>query len=208
MKIYKKIFLTALVLAVFGCINLFAQSTGIVNLKIEPQSKLTINGTSTLHDFTIRATEIRGYLTIIRSKTDSTSNNFNKNINELNILIPVKKLDSGDGSMNKNMNKALKSIDNPNITYKLLSINPIALPDSVGKSVVLKTTGELSIAGKKNIIEMNVESTLQKDSTYRFTGEKKIKMADYGIEPPTMLFGTIKVRPVVIVKFDVEISLK
>ncbi len=191
-----------------GYINISAQANSTVKLTIEPQSTLTIDGTSTLHSFTIKAKEIEGYLTLDKANTDASNSDVSGKISDLSVVVPVKKLDSDKSSMNDNMDDALKADDNPNITYKLLSVDQSALPKVVGDSVNLNTTGELTIAGKKKDIEMTVKTTLLKDGQYEFAGQKKVNMKDYGVKPPTMFFGTIKVGADVVVKFDIVASVK
>ncbi len=197
----------ALVLAAF--INVKAQETNTgTAYKVLPASKMEIDGTSTLHNFEIKAKEINGSLVLTNASDKGATNDAAQSLSSLKVVIPVKKLDTDKSSMNDNMYDALKADDNPNITYELTKVSSGVLPSVAGDSVQLSTTGVLSIAGKQNVIEMNVVGSLTKDGKVQFKGQKKIKMTDFGVDPPTMLFGTIRTGDEVTIKFDLLLAKK
>ncbi|MEP1791697.1 YceI family protein, partial [Reichenbachiella sp.] len=67
-----------------------------------------------------------------------------------------------------------------------------------GKELLGK--GELLIAGKSN--EIPVRLTINNTSKLSVSGSIKIKMTDYGITPPTAVFGTIKTGDDITIQFD------
>ncbi len=180
-----------------------AQQAKDVQYNISPQSKLVIDGTSTLHSFKVNAKKITGTVDI---NTDASANDGGVQISQLKVIIPVKKLDAEKGSMNDNMDEALKVDKNPDIIYTLNNINAANLPEDSTKPAVLKTTGTLTIAGVSHNIDMDVDGYRTPDGTIHFKGEKKINMIDYGVTPPTMFFGTIKVGKDVNVNFDMALT--
>ena len=208
MKTLNKILIfTMFIISGIG-INVYAQATSSVKLNVLPQSKLYIDGTSTLHDFTINAKKVDGYVELEKSAVDGDTLQSIEKLTGLKVVIPVKKLDTDKSSMNDNMDDALKADDNPNITYELKTIDPSDMPKTVGDSVEFKTTGNLTIAGKTNSIEMTVKGVKDKDGNVTFVGQKTVKMTDYGVEPPTMLFGTIKTHNAVVVHFNLVVASK
>lgn len=208
MKTLNKILIfTMFIISGIG-INVYAQATSSVKLNVLPQSKLYIDGTSTLHDFTINAKKVDGYVELEKSAVDGDTLQSIEKLTGLKVVIPVKKLDTDKSSMNDNMDDALKADDNPNITYELKTIDPSDMPKTVGDSVEFKTTGNLTIAGKPNSIEMTVKGVKDKDGNVTFVGQKTVKMTDYGVEPPTMLFGTIKTHNAVVVHFNLVVASK
>ncbi|MCB0855839.1 MAG: YceI family protein, partial [Bacteroidetes bacterium] len=52
--------------------------------------------------------------------------------------------------------------------------------------------GQLTIAGVTKTITLNADCKVSDNGQITCTGSKKIKMSDYGIDPPTAMFGTIK----------------
>ncbi len=180
---------------------LYAQSTGKVAYNLLDNSKLEIDGTSTLHNFEINAKKIDA-----RLKATSEFQNFiiaptNESF-ELQITIPVKDLSSGKDGMDENMRDAFDAEDNPNITYVFKTGSSIAVPDSGQSWYKMVTNGELTIAGVKKNVNMTVYSYKDNAGEIHFKGSKKIKMTDYKIDPPTMFFGTVKTGDEVTIKFD------
>lgn len=180
----------------------FAQANSDVKYTILPQSKLYIDGTSTFHNFTINAKEIRGYMLISKTGESSDLKTINDNLSGMKVVIPVKKLDTDKSSMNNNMDKALKADKAPDITYVLDSIESGNLSNSPDDTSKFITKGTLSIAGVNKVIEMPVDGSFSKDGKLHFKGEETIKMTDFGVEPPTMLFGTIRTGDQVVVHFN------
>lgn len=182
-----------------------AQASGEVKYSIAPQSKLYLNGTSTLHNFTINAKEVNGYLII---EKEGMANKEDVKVSGLKVVIPVKKLDTDKSSMNDNMDEALKADKAPDITYELKSVDSGALNEAAGDSSKLETTGVLTIAGVSRQIKMTVNGFKSKDGNLHFTGAKVVKMTDYGVKPPTMFFGAIRTGDDITVNFNIVLSAK
>ena len=66
----------------------------------------------------------------------------------------------------------------------------------------------MTIAGVSKEINVTVLGSKNKDGQLQFAGEQKINMSEYGIKPPTMFFGTVKVGDAVTVKFDLTLAAK
>ena len=207
MKSIKNI-LAAAALAGLLCGSAFAQASGEARYQILPASKLTIDGTSTLHNFTIKATELDGYLVL--DGTSSTGNLKDElgNVGTLKVVVPVKKLDSDKSSMNDNMDEALKADKNPDITFTLKNIAVDNGKTKTSDPVKVYANGTLTIAGVSKEINVTVLGSKNKDGQLQFAGEQKINMSEYGIKPPTMFFGTVKVGDAVTVKFDLTLAAK
>ena len=205
MKIIKN-FILIVFLAGGFIVNAYAQANTDVKYNILPQSKLYVDGTSTLHNFTINAKEISGYLVLNKVEENGETKVELDNMSEMKVLIPVKKLDTDKSSMNNNMDEALKADKIPDIIYELKSVGSCRLSDAPDDPVKFITTGNLSIAGQSRAIEMPVDGYIGKDGNIHFKGETTVKMTDFGVDPPTMLFGTIKTGDAVIVHFDLVLS--
>jgi len=157
-------------------------------------SSLSIDGTSTLHDWTITAEGMKGSADIDLSSGLS-------GISDLNFSVVVEGLKSGKGGMDKNTYKALNEDKYPNITYSLQKVNSIKPAGS--NTYTLATTGMLDIAGTKKPVNMNVTATVS-GGTVKFEGSYPMKMTDFNIEPPTAMFGTIKTGDEITVKYTVN----
>ncbi len=207
MKSIKSI-IPIIIIAGLLCGKSFAQATKEVKYQILPASKLTIDGTSTFHKFTINATELDGYLVMNGTKSNGNFKADLENVGTLNVVVPVKKLNSGENSMNENMDKALKAEENPDITFALKNIAVSNEKTSAGDALKIYANGILTIAGVSKEINMTVESSKTQDGLLHFTGEQSLKMTDYGVKPPTMFFGTVTVGDAVTVHFDLTLAAK
>ena len=55
---------------------------------------------------------------------------------------------------------------------------------------------------------MTIDATIasEADGALRVKGSKEILMSDFGVRPPTLMMGTLKVRDRVVVNFDVVLK--
>ncbi|WP_300436880.1 YceI family protein [Christiangramia sp.] len=160
-------------------------------------SSLSIDGTSNIHDWTIEAESFTGTITAEFDEGQL------KEIENLEFSVEVESLESGKGAMNKNTYKALNIDDHKRILYKLKKINDIQ--NFSGDSYKVKTTGTLEISGtKKDIsLDFDLETT---ENKIILKGEHSLKMTDYGVEPPSAMFGTITTGDSVKIKFETHFN--
>jgi polyisoprenoid-binding protein YceI len=126
-----------------------------------------------------------------------------KALKRVEVKVPVKSLKCGHGGMDDNLYKALNADASPTISYILATFESV--PGDVKDAFTLKTVGSLTIAGKENKIAMDVVATRMPDGTVKATGMVPIKMTDFGIKPPTAIFGRLKTGDDVKVKFELTV---
>lgn len=163
-------------------------------LKADKASKMTIEGTSTLHDWTEDVTIINGKGEVALSGNQVSS------ISGVELTIPIEGIESEMSAMDTKTYDALKKDDHPNISYKLTKVTQIS-----GNNV--KALGYLTIAGVTRTVELNVNYKVLGNGRVEFTGEKALKMTDFGVAPPTAMFGSIKAGDDITIKFDMIFSL-
>src|SRR5208282_5876100 len=89
------------------------------------------------------------------------------------------------------------------VVYRL---DQYTLAKGLGDGVlVAKTSGQLTIAGQSKPVTMDVEFRLSPDGV-TVKGSYTLKMSDYGIKPPTLMLGAIKVRDPVTIRFDLVLK--
>lgn len=161
------------------------------------QFTMTIKGTSNLHDWESNAKEARanGAVTIENGEL--------KAISSLTVEVPVKSIKSPKGSVMDNKTyDALKAKSHPNIIFKLEKINSLT---KKGDAYDISASGNLTIAGFTNKIDLQVKGKVTGDAT-TFSGSKKLKMTDYKIDPPKALFGTMTTGNDIEVVFSVTMK--
>ena len=161
------------------------------NISLEPASKVWVEGTSSVRGFKCNAADISSAITTSGS-TDIVSL-----VDDAQVTIPVAKLDCGNGTMNEHMRKALKAKDHPRITFIIASYEIAVAGDSVRGTA----TGELTLGGVTKTIAVTGD-VRPAEGSLRITGGYDVRMTDFGLKPPTLMMGTLKVRDVVKVSFD------
>ena len=158
------------------------------------ESKLDVNGTSNLHDWTIEAKAMSGKASVTLDAGDL------KAIKSLDFSVEVEQLKSGKSGMDKNTFKALKSTSHKNISFKLVKV--VKITTISDNNYTIETQGDLTIAGVTKRINQSFTVKLTGKKMV-FTGKQKIDMTVYGVEPPKALMGTIKTGKDVTVDFKV-----
>jgi polyisoprenoid-binding protein YceI len=154
-------------------------------------SKLSVLGTSSIHDWEIVANKQSGIINVSHSS--------DLKINKLKIVIQAESLKSGKGSMDRNTYKALKTDEFKNIIFLLTETKSIV--DLGDEKYKVKAHGDLTVSGVTKNVTLDFNLNI-KDHTINLTGEKSFKMTEYNIEPPKALFGTITTGDALIIKFN------
>jgi len=163
-------------------------------LSTMPGTTLRLEGTSTLHPFSFNSTDI-----------EVSGDLVGRRPTRLLVDIPIAQLHSGESGMDKNMRKALKADQAPEIRFELTGFDfDSTRTDSIVKASV---SGRLSIAGVTKAISLDADCRYGSDSI-RATAQKELLMTDFGVKPPTMMMGTIRTGDKVTVRFDLRLMEK
>jgi len=168
-------------------------------------STFSIEGTSTLHNWTVEVSEIRGEMTLSDRFAEEALPVVGAAIEDLKLFIPVNKLDGGKEVMNTKMHKALKEPEHPEIIYELKSAEVTQIDESTGE-FQLQTTGNITVAGITQPAEMLVTGKKHASDGFEFQGSHPLKMSDFEIEPPTAMFGQIVTGDEITIKYNLVVS--
>jgi polyisoprenoid-binding protein YceI len=180
-----------------------AQDTRIA---VGPDSKVWVDGTSNLHGWSCKATTLDADIDLDAAMAAQIAIAPPKALKRVQVKVPVKSLKCGHDGMDNNLYKALKADASPDISYILATFE--AAPGEAKDSFTLHTIGTLTIAGTENKIAMDVVATRLADGTVIAKGVVPIKLTDFGIEPPTAIFGRLKTGNEVKVNFELTIGAK
>ena len=191
--------------ALLGALAATAAGQATTRVSVAPDSKLWIEGTSNLHGWSCAADKFDAAIELDAAAVGDLTTATPKVLKRVEVKVPVKSLKCGHGGMDDNMYKALKADASPEISYIMATFD--AVPGEAD-GFALKTTGTLTIAGKENKLAMDVVATRMPDGTVRATGVVPIKMTDFGIKPPTAIFGTLRTGDEVKVNFALTVTAK
>jgi len=181
-----------------------AQETARV--PVGPESKLWIEGMSNLHGWKCTAEKLEAAIEVDALAATQLNTAAPKTLKNVQVKVPVRSLKCGHGAMDNNLYKALNADASPDVSYILATFE--AAPSEAKDAFTLHTIGTLTVAGKENKIEMDVAATRMADGSVTAKGIVPIKMTDYGIQPPTAIFGRLKTGNEVKVSFELMIGAK
>ena len=180
---------------------LLAMTSSTSFMTLQPGSRLWVEGTSTVRGFSCAATQIDVTVETIGAGTATAVANAAKAVSGVELVVPAAKLDCKNGTMNEHMMKAIKGKDAPVITFKLASYE--LSKAAAGTTVDMK--GTLSLGGVTKPI--TVQATAKPDAgALKVTGAYALKMTEWGLKPPTLMMGTMKVNENVKVNFDLTLK--
>lgn len=186
-------FFTALVVAS----SLHAAEGAPLSLK---SARVSLDGTSNIHAYTATTTDVRvtGIELGVPLDGDTLATVLEAGaLKSFDVVISAASLESEKGDLTKNMHKALKVQQHPDIRFRLRTLEAAAEG--------YRGTGLLTIAG----VEKNVTLALRverKGADLSVTGGTDLLMTDYGITPPKAMLGMLKTDPKVTIRIDLVLG--
>ena len=167
-------------------------------------ARLTIAGTSNIHEYTASTTAIqvtRAQLGALPAGGDLLEHALKPGVlHAFEVTIAAKSLASPKDGLDKNMHKALKADEHPEISFNLLRFESRPAP-----AAGLRAIGVLRVAGVDRQVAIDI-ATERKDATLLVRGTLALLMTDFGISPPKAMMGMLKTDPKVTITFDVAVA--
>jgi polyisoprenoid-binding protein YceI len=160
------------------------------------QSKMSVQGTSSLHDWESEVTQVewKGAVTV--------QGNQLVEIKDVQVKIQVTGIKSTKGRIMDNKTyEAFNSDKNPTIQYRLTNTK---ITGSGEYTVV--ANGQLTMAGVTRPVELTAKAKVLSNGDVQIVGSRKLNMKDFSMTPPTAMMGTIKVGEEVTVTFDITLT--
>ena len=162
----------------------FANAQDLAKFDARPGSNIKIDGTSTIHDWTVEGGIIGGAMELdSKFVADPTRAQPGKVPAKVEAIIPVRSLKSGKKAMDDIMHTAMKQQQFPRIEYRLTELTLKETPKSADGPYVFDSKGELAVAGVTNKVAFPVTMT-RSGKTMKTAGTTSVKMTSFGIQPP------------------------
>ena len=176
-----------------------AQALAPVPLTLD-SARVSLDGTSNIHAFTaststvtIRSTEMAG-----TPAGDVLDYVLQPGVLKgFEVTIATKSLTSPKEGIDKNMHKALKAEEHPNMRFRLTALE--------GSGHSYRGTGLLTIAGVQKEVALALQ-VQREGAALSITGTTDLLMTDFGIVPPKAMLGMLKTNPQVKIRIDLQLS--
>lgn len=165
------------------------------------QAKVWVSGTSTVQPWKCAAKAVDARIAGLPSErltlanVTAASGGF--------VRIDVAALDCSNDTMNEHMRNALKAKEHPQIRFELSSYQ---LAAAQGGKAKLGLEGSLTMGGTSKAIHVDATATELAGGKIGVTGQYALDMKEYGLKPPELFFGAMKVDPKVVIGFELKLS--
>jgi hypothetical protein len=196
----------------FTCVaQTHANGASPQSLVLGPNSAVWLVGDSTLHPFTSRSGQLQ-IAASINAQADASGGStppFESILNQgalktFDLTIPVNSLKSKESALDKNLYKDLKADTCPAITFHLTDY-AVSKDTMSADGYVGKVNGTLTIACQQKPITLETKLAPVSGQLH-VQGYYPLLMTDYGVKPPTMMMGSIKVKDQVLIHFDLQLG--
>jgi hypothetical protein len=162
---------------------------------------VSIHGKFSIHSWSETVQKVSGELIGALNEEGTAA------ITSIRMVMEVRSIKSDMGPVMDNKTyKALKADADPEITFF------IEVPFTIGRVVAgqspVSLHGSLTLAGVTRPVIMLIRSFKAANGTLTIDGEQHIKMTDFGVKPPSALFGTMKADPAITIEFKTVFTIK
>lgn len=203
----KRVLTLALVILLSGWNMHNLPETYSGKLRITEKSKLSIEGSSNVNEFTCNC--LTDFPPIPFEISWEDKSGLLRSFRNTQISLPIANLDCGNKMMNKDLRQALNADKYPFITINLVQSleNDCTSWQRLNSWVQLKALVEIELNGCTNSYWLPVMASRQGENSYRFISNKDLKMTDFGVQPPTALLGMVKVNNEIKISLDLVIDV-
>ncbi len=187
-------------------------------------STVVLEGSSNVADWRCRATSIDAHMIIATSAdhinevidriedgnigvwmANPSRGRFPEPAFDLNI--PVSTFRCGNRVMDSDMSRALKADRHRKVEFSFREMRGGVHHDLDTGLYRATISGDLTLAGVTRTIDVGVSAERLTRSTFRIRATLPLQMTDFGVTPPTALFGAIRARNNLTVRFDLTLAI-
>jgi polyisoprenoid-binding protein YceI len=157
--------------------------------------RVWIEGSSNVHDWSCRAQAFDASVELdpAASRDDKAA------IRKVSVRLNARDLKCGNRKMEHDLYATLRATDPANPSYIVAQFQPV--PGATNT-----TQGNVAVVGVERVVTIQINLEHLPDGTIRASGAIPLLMTDFGITPPTGLFGLIRSRNEITVKFDLTVE--
>ena len=153
----------------------------------------TVSGTSTVRGWTC---SVRGTAAVTPGSS-TPAPGFADGVEVAALTVPVADFECPDEEMTEHLLDAMKPAEFAEITFRLASYE--------ASSQGAVASGELTIQAVTRPVSFPISLT-PSGAGVEIAGELQLDMTDYGVEPPVVLLGILRVRPDIRIQFQGRVA--
>lgn len=154
--------------------------------------RITVSGGSTVRSWSCDVTQFNA------SVRSTVAGVLPTGREQASFTIPVRAIDCRNRTMNGHLREALEGDEHPEIRLDVTSY-------TIVDAATLRANVRLEVGGQVTPITVDA-SYVQGEGVLRVHGEKRLRMTQLGVEPPTLMLGTLRVHDDVRIGFDLVIQ--
>ena len=151
------------------------------------ESKMTIKGTSTLHDWESEVESI-----------SASAEVEDKTIRRGTFEAEVRSIKSGNSTMDDNTYKAMDADKYPKIFF--------SMENQKLEGGKMPVSGKLTIAGTTRTVDLSLIAEQWAEDQLLLKGVYTFDMSDFGIDPPRAMLGAIRTDDEITVEFSIALQ--
>lgn len=183
-----------------------AQITDTVHVDANAGSRVWIEGGSNVRNWSCRATTFDAKVELDAQEgpgTDAAA--LAASIQRVSVKLSARDLKCGNRKMERDLYTALKAND-PLVPSTIIGL--FAATSESRQGSVLETHGTIAVAGVEKPVTVQISTELMADGSVKASGSVPLLMTDFGVKPPVGLFGLIRSKNAVVVKFELLVSAR
>jgi hypothetical protein len=181
-----------------------ADEPSLIRYNAQPTgSTVKMEGTSTIHDWTVESTLVGGFMEAAPGFPESALTNAQAARPTVTVSIPVRSLKSYARKMDEVMQEHLDMAKFPKIEYRLIELKPKT--NATPAQLQFDAVGALTVSGTTRTNTMPVAFERIAGGKLKVTGSIPLKMTDFGVKPPA---PSILGMPLIKTGDDIKISFE
>ena len=152
-----------------------------------------VSGNSTIRGWTC---EVTGTATLTAGGGNAAPG-FASGVQGVVLTVPVAEFTCPNEEMTEHLMEAMRPDEHAEITFKMESYD--VTPQGA------QAAGSLTILDTTEVVTVSLQLT-PAGAGAEIEGEVRLDMTDYGVEPPTVMLGMLRVRPQITIEFSGSVS--
>lgn len=172
------------------------------------QSSMSIQGGSNVRSWDANVTEINAQITADIDALLALDSENNGVLRLSEFRIPVKKINSNNNTLTRNIHKYLKESDHPEIFFTLdeATVKPSSNGNSNEFEVITK--GVINAAGTDKEVLFTINGTIKDDGSIILAGVSEMTFSDFNLDRPSAMLGTVRANDEIEIHFSLVLAKK